>query len=304
MASATRSGKQASATPTNDSQDTSDQQLIVRAFSPEQESQLDERFNSINAAITASNANMANAVADLAKQIGRLSDRLDRQQQTSSPVLPSIEPSPPPQASADPTAPTAPAALAAPTAPPPPAEWHPYKRMLKAEDVGYFDPGFQASEQEHGKSTPGPVVNAGKHAYYLDIFVFVDRLNELSRKYGPYAVQDVIPSCLRGSALTWWTTEVDHSTKTTLEASTAELQPWIDLLIKAFRTNLAQALAAFTASRYTLRELHMAMTPKTWIHGQLTELPNTIIPVVAVAESQGICDMHGDGYSIGQWYAR
>ena len=91
--------------------------------------------------------------------------------------------------------------------------------MLRAEDVGFFDPEFQALEQEHGKTTPGPVVNAGKHAYYLDIFVFVDRLNELARKYGQDLVKDVVPSCLRGSALTWWTTEVDDPTKTVLEAS-------------------------------------------------------------------------------------
>ena len=134
--------------------------------------------------------------------------------------------------------------------------------MLRAEDVGYFDPEFQA-EQEHRKTTPSPIVNAGKHAYYLNIFVFVDRLNELSRKYGQYVVQDVIPSYLRGSALTWWTTEVDHTTKTILEASTAKLQPWINLLIKSFRTNPAQALSALTRSRYTLRDLHIGISPRT-----------------------------------------
>ena len=141
--------------------------------------------------------------------------------------------------------------------------------MLKAEDVGFFDPGFQASEQEYGKTTPGPVVNAGKHAYYLDIFVFIDRLKALSRKYGQNAVQDVISSCLRGSALTWWTTEVDELKKMILEAS-KDLEPWINILIKTFRTNPAQALAALTQSRYTLRDLHQGMTPRTWIHGQLS----------------------------------
>ena len=107
---------------------------------------------------------------------------------------------------------------------PPPKAWHPYKKMLKAEDVGFFDPGFQASEQKYRKTTPSPVVNAGKHTYYLDIFVFIDRLKALSRKYGQNAVQDVIPSCLRGSALTWWTTEVDEPKKMILEAS-KDLEP-------------------------------------------------------------------------------
>ena len=123
-------------------------------------------------------------------------------------ILPSIETPPPAQPAQpdepdEPDHPAPPAPPAAPPAPPPapPEAWHPYKKMLRAEDVGYFDPRFQA-EQEHRKTTPDPVINAGKHTYYLDIFVFVDRLYKLSRKHGQYLVQDVIPSCLRGSALT------------------------------------------------------------------------------------------------------
>ena len=54
---------------------------------------------------------------------------------------------------------------------------------MRAEDVGFFDPEFQASEQEHGKTI---VVNAGKHAYYFGVLVFVDRLNELNRKTWPH----------------------------------------------------------------------------------------------------------------------
>ena len=44
--------------------------------------------------------------------------------------------------------------------------------------MGIFELKFKALEQEHGNTIPGPVVNAGKHAYIFDVFVFVDRLNE------------------------------------------------------------------------------------------------------------------------------
>ena len=54
-----------------------------------------------------------------------------------------------------------------------------------------FEPEFKALEQEHGKPTPGPVVNAGKQAYFFDVFVFVDRLNELAHKHGQYLVKGV-----------------------------------------------------------------------------------------------------------------
>ena len=68
--------------------------------------------------------------------------RLD--QQNSSPVLPFIKALPPAPASVPPAAPAAP--------PLPPTAWHAYKRTLKAEDVGNFDPEFQV-EQKQGRTT-------------------------------------------------------------------------------------------------------------------------------------------------------
>ena len=115
------------------------------------------------------------------------------------------------------------------------------------------------------------MANADKHAYHLDVFVFIDRLNEFKRKYGPARVQDLIPSWLRGSALTWWTSKVDDQAKMIPEASN-DLDPWINTLIKHFWMNLVIALATFTKSRYSLQDLHRGMSPKTWIYGQLSLL--------------------------------
>ena len=138
---------------------------------------------------------------------------------------------------------------------------------FRAEDVGFFDPGFQA-EPEHGNTTPGPVVNAGKHVYYLDVFVFVDRLKELARKQGAAKVIDLIPSCLRGTALIWWTVEVDEMAKELLEGS-KKLEQWTTILIKQFRTAPTEALTALCASTYNLQDLRRGMSPRMWIHGQL-----------------------------------
>ena len=138
---------------------------------------------------------------------------------------------------------------------------------FRAEDVGFFDPGFQP-EPEHGNTTPGPVVNAGKHVYYLDVFVFVDRLKELARKQGAAKVIDLIPSCLRGSALIWWTVEVDDMAKELLEGS-KKLEQWTTILIKQFRTAPTEALTALCASTYNLQDLRRGMSPRMWIHGQL-----------------------------------
>ena len=55
--------------------------------------------------------------------------------------------------------------------------------------------------------------------YYLNVFVFVNRLKELTRKHSPNKIINLIPSCLRGLALIWWTVEVDDLAKELLEGS-------------------------------------------------------------------------------------
>ena len=120
----------------NDSQDITtaspNQQLGVRAFSPEQESALNTFKADIDTTIAQTNANMTSltsTVTELMAEVRLLKqDRLDRQQ-TSSPVLHSIKTLPP----------------APPPAPPlPTASWSPYRSSLRAEDIGYFDLEFQA----------------------------------------------------------------------------------------------------------------------------------------------------------------
>ena len=54
------------------------------------------------------------------------------------------------------------------------------KPEIRAETVGYFDPDYQ-QEKEQGVTNQGPVVNAEKHVYYRDVYVFVDRLKDLAR---------------------------------------------------------------------------------------------------------------------------
>ena len=74
---------------------------------------------------------------------------------------------------------------------------------LRAEEVGYFDPEYTTEGASHTA-----VVNAGKHVYYRDVYVFVDRLKDLAVQNKD--VKNVIVSCLRGSALMWYSMELSE----------------------------------------------------------------------------------------------
>ena len=80
---------------------------------------------------------------------------------------------------------------------------------LRAEEVGYFDPEYQA-ENFFKIDKRAPLVNAGKHVYYRDVYAFVDRLKDIASSRGKPAVRQVITACFRGSALMWYSMELDE----------------------------------------------------------------------------------------------
>ena len=76
---------------------------------------------------------------------------------------------------------------------------------LRAEEVGYFDPEYQ---QDHGSSSNGPVVNVGKHVFYKDVYICTNRFKDLAVQRGEADTKTVVSSCLRGTALMWYSMEL------------------------------------------------------------------------------------------------
>ena len=155
---------------------------------------------------------MTAIMAELATQVARLTERID-QQQTTSPILPSVETSPPAQPNPPPN---------------PPQITLPHQvlktQVLKPKDVGLFNPDVA---EEHGL---GPVATVSNDTVYRDIYTWVERLKDLVHVHGSDDVKQVIQPCLRGSAATWWIAELTDEDRRKLRD--ADLQRWYSLLIK------------------------------------------------------------------------
>ena len=78
---------------------------------------------------------------------------------------------------------------------------------LRSEEVGYFDPEYQG--ESISQNINSAVVNAGKHVYYRDVYIFVDRLKDLGAQYGNTTVFNLIVACFRGSALMWYSMDLE-----------------------------------------------------------------------------------------------
>ena len=47
--------------------------------------------------------------------------------------------------------------------------------QFRAEEMGYFDLEYQFEQN----ISNGSIVNANKHVYYCDVYIFIDRLKDL-----------------------------------------------------------------------------------------------------------------------------
>ena len=70
---------------------------------------------------------------------------------------------------------------------------------LRSEDVDFFDPDYQEEDKKTvNHLAPAPVVSAGKHVFYRDVYAFTDRLLDLVKQHGNEAIENVITACFRG----------------------------------------------------------------------------------------------------------
>ena len=107
--------------------------------------------------------------------------------------------------------------------------WHP-------DELGFFDPDLR-DEEVIGK---GDIVYLGSHPYYRNVFVFTERIKHVAKIKGEQAVRLNLHTCLRGTALEWYSWKLTKFEKESLSKISLE-GGWITLLIEHFKERSAQA---------------------------------------------------------------
>ena len=148
----------------------------------------------------------------------------------------------------------------APTMPSPPATAavaaaDPTQREWKAEEVGFFDPGYEDSNDS-------PIVTVGRHSLYRDVYAFVDRLKDLAKQRHVDKLRTVLPECFRGECQIWYSVELDEMAKDLLRS--VPLEKWYEALIKRFKTRTPRALELLQKERYTFNDARSGRHPRTY----------------------------------------
>jgi hypothetical protein len=121
----------------------------------------------------------------------------------------------------------------------------------RADEVGFFFPDLHSS---YGSSD---IVTIGKDSFYRNATVFLDRLDDIVKLRGGELVRSNIPSCLRGAALQWYTTEVSDIEKASLRSPSTQVNPqdplhrWKIAIHRRWDPPASVALQNFMTTRYT-----------------------------------------------------
>ena len=130
----------------------------------------------------------------------------------------------------------------------------PVVKEWNADEIGFFDPDYEGE---------GPVVNAGKHVFYKDIYVFVDRCKDMALLRGDDKLRTVLPQCLRGAALIWHSAELSEMEKILLRGT--NLTGWYDAMIHRFKERTPVALANLQKAKYSMSDAKNRKDPRSFI---------------------------------------
>ena len=143
----------------------------------------------------------------------------------------------------------------------------------RPEELGFFDPLLDKS---YGT---GDTAMVGKDLYYRNVFLFIERIEDLARIKGDELIAANINTCLRGTALGWYTSELSTLTRNGLRIS--KIEQWTEQLRNRFRESTSVALTKLTSTNYTVTDARKKREPAAYVqevlrHAKAASLDNVL----------------------------
>ena len=115
----------------------------------------------------------------------------------------------------------------------------------KSNDIEYFDSKFEESI-----NTSNSIVNLNRHIFYRDVYVFVNRLKNLTSLRDENKFRIVISQCFRNTILIWHFIKLSNLKKKILR--NVFLNNWYEALIIKFKERVSQILFRLQKKRYSI----------------------------------------------------
>ena len=124
---------------------------------------------------------------------------------------------------------------------------------FRPQEIGFFHPDYKARDAADRNVD---MVTVGGDTFIRSVYVFIDRAKDTVLTRGEDTVKANIATCLRGAALSWYTSALSDLEKRALRAPNEPLSTFLDLLAKQFAPSLTQSLNKLTATRYSMQDAY------------------------------------------------
>jgi hypothetical protein len=151
----------------------------------------------------------------------------------------------------------------------------PQIKRFTAEDIGYFDPSLSL---ELGR---GNIISIGKELYIRNVHIFVNRIRDAAAIHSEETIRINLSGCLRGSALSWYTGELNDLTREALRTLPTGMTRWIELLEERFKKPMLEAQTELISQKYTCNDALNRREPTEYVQ-----------TMVLAAQSAGLSTVH------------
>ncbi len=133
----------------------------------------------------------------------------------------------------------------------------PVLNRWNAREIGFYDPHYDGKTVH----TAAPIEHADKDTYFCDIHLFLDRAKRFLPTKGAGMVRENLWLNLRGTALSWWTSELSD-TERRIASYGNDLDEWSKLLVKRFKQPSCVAMESLLKESYALRDASAKREPR------------------------------------------
>ena len=108
------------------------------------------------------------------------------------------------------------------------------------------------------------IVNAGRHIFYKDVYVFENKLKNLTKNFiEEQRMKKLVSECLRGEIFKWYFMKMTKFEKNFLR--TVFIEQWINAFIKRFKKRDVAALQTLQTERYIMNDVRSERTSRVYV---------------------------------------
>lgn len=109
------------------------------------------------------------------------------------------------------------------------------------------------------------IIQSRKDTYYWNVYLFIDRIKDITSIQDSELVHSNLSTCLRGSAQKWYFFELTQLERDALQELDEGVTEWIKALKKRFKPSISVCMVTLTTEKYTMTDTKNHWEPVNFV---------------------------------------